>query len=286
MPLAMSLCLPRLLLLPLLLLSAVGHSEAVDLAGAPLAWRRMQESSNDLASLIQLHLQVHPAAPLNGTAVDRALAATAAPAKMQQVEFSFRQKLHDVASTFLDTCHTRKFATAQECTDANRMLKVLIEASESDTDDQVLANCRIRLSMRWFLWRPGPPMSFVEADSDASNTLTWAEFLGVIDNVGGTEATIAPFRPILDVDHDGNITREELHGFMQAGILIRDQLPEVDEFRPHMSTGYCLKLARRIFYKPILPLEMAKPLKILILFAIAVACVLFIVCLTCGSQRK
>mmetsp|Transcript_40301 Transcript_40301/g.93725 ORF Transcript_40301/g.93725 Transcript_40301/m.93725 type:complete len:302 (-) Transcript_40301:256-1161(-) len=272
--------------------------------------RDVQQDSDDLASLVQLSLQRGPGkeradkpqsvtAELQQNATSEPLLlAQQAPVKSfpgadqimkfpewrHDIDLGFRQKLHDLVPRFKSECLRRGFGTEQECETADDELRTLVWATTNVTDENILTGARVRLGLTWFLWQPGPPMSFNLVDMDHNNMLTWKELTDVFG--WPTMFIMLPLRKFLDPDDDGNTTRDELYNYLHSSILVRDQMPQVDQVYPEKPTQEVLTQLQRVFFKPHLPEQLNRVAKVLILLGTAVVSVLVVAYFSCGSPAR
>jgi len=110
---------------------------------------------------------------------------------------------------------------------------------------------RTMLGIHFWLYTPGTMLCFTMLDMDKNKGISYEEMTKLF----GTQA-MAAFNPawkFMDPDGDGSMTREELHNYLRAVILVRGVLPELDGIDPQADTKKCLNMAHRVLSPPAAP---------------------------------
>lgn len=200
----------------------------------------------------------------------------------------FRARVVDAIPKVKTECPTQKYVTGNDCDRALELMQILTNITNGP-EPQFTWQTKIRymLGLHYFLYVPGSMICFQSLDRDASQSISWDEFLAVFG--ADMMKSMEPIFKFMDTSKtttnaDGAVQREELYSFLRAALIIRSVLPEIDAIDPQADTSKCLAMAHRIV---VVPKTTGKPLgkytKLLCIAGIMFGTVLFH-CLFCTGS--
>jgi len=200
----------------------------------------------------------------------------------------FRARLIDAIPKVEADCPKQKYVAGTDCARAVELMTIVTNITDGPEPPKTWeTQIRYMLGLHFFLYIPGSLVSFPMLDKDASKGISWNEFLAVFGP--DMMKSMDPIFKFMDTskgetNRDGEISREELHSFLRAAIIIRSVLPEIDAIDPGADTSKCLAMAHRIV---VVPQVNGKPLgkytKLLCIAGIMLGTVLFH-CLFCTGS--
>lgn len=200
----------------------------------------------------------------------------------------FRSRVVDAIPKAKAECPTQKYVTGNDCNRTVQLMNILTQITNGPEPPKTWqTKIRYMLGLHYFLYVPGSMICFQVLDKDASQGISWDEFLAVFG--ADMMSSMEPIFKFMDTSEgptngDGVISRKELHSFLRAAIIIRSILPEIDAIDPGADTSKCLAMAHRIV---VVPKNTGKPLgkytKLLCIAGIMFGTVLFH-CLFCTGS--
>lgn len=170
-------------------------------------------------------------------------------------EPGFHQKLVKALPLLKEQCYHKLYATKEDCTLAIRMVMSMIKYTDGPEPVWTWhGQIRAMLGLNYWLYSPGTTMCFPMLDRDQSGNVTLEEMTMAfgVQMVKGSQA----IWEFMDQNNDGGFTREELHQYLRACIMIREYLPEVDAMDTKADSKKCLNMAHRVLNAP--PAAMAR----------------------------
>lgn len=164
-------------------------------------------------------------------------------------EPGFHKKLVKALPQLQGDCYKKLYATKDDCDMAVKMVQQFIKATDGPEPMWTWhGQIRMMMGLNFWLYTPGTSMCFPMLDRDQSGNVTLEE----MEQLFGVQA-VANSRAIwefLDLNNDGGFTREELHKYLRASIMIREYLPQVDMMDSKADSRKCLNMAHRVLNPP------------------------------------
>eukprot|EP00421_Protoceratium_reticulatum_P010069 CAMPEP_0168401572 /NCGR_PEP_ID=MMETSP0228-20121227/23179_1 /TAXON_ID=133427 /ORGANISM="Protoceratium reticulatum, Strain CCCM 535 (=CCMP 1889)" /LENGTH=259 /DNA_ID=CAMNT_0008415141 /DNA_START=78 /DNA_END=853 /DNA_ORIENTATION=- len=182
----------------------------------------------------QAHFPIMPGGPGGGD-----------PKAKAQPEIGFHKKMLKALPVLEVECPAKLYTTKEDCGRAVELMKGLINATEGPEPAWTWhAQVKLMIGLSYWLYTPGTPLCFALLDKDQSGGISFDEMVALFGSqLVNTNKDIWNF---MDQDANGTITREELHKYLRAVILIREQLPSIDDMDPTADTKKCLNMAQRV----------------------------------------
>lgn len=170
-------------------------------------------------------------------------------------EPGFHRKLVKALPELQEQCYKKLYATKEDCDLAVRMVTALIK--HTDGPEPVWTwhgQIRAMLGLQYWLYSPGTTLCFPMLDRDQSGNVTLEEMTMAfgVQMVKGNQLVWE----WLDLNGDGGFTREELHRYLRACIMMREYLPEIDMMDTKADSKKCLNMAHRVLNPP--PVAMSR----------------------------
>lgn len=168
----------------------------------------------------------------------------------------FRGRLLATQAEFQGKCPER--ARRNECDVSRNILGALVEISHSHAQEQAqLAGTRsqvhsstetklttrsaMAVSLHHWLHSRRP---FESLDADKSGKISFEEANQGMRSMGLTWDEGERMFPLMDNDHDGELSRDDVFTFLRASVMIRHKIPEIDIIDPEARTEEALHKAR------------------------------------------
>eukprot|EP00411_Alexandrium_monilatum_P015309 CAMPEP_0175254388 /NCGR_PEP_ID=MMETSP0093-20121207/37165_1 /TAXON_ID=311494 /ORGANISM="Alexandrium monilatum, Strain CCMP3105" /LENGTH=316 /DNA_ID=CAMNT_0016548707 /DNA_START=53 /DNA_END=1003 /DNA_ORIENTATION=- len=211
----------------------------------------------------------------------------AGPGKMSPPEQGYHKKVVKALPILQAECKTKPYATEEDCNLAEKLLTMFTMITEGPTPNvTVHGYLRDMVGLSFWLYTPGTMVAFSLLDMDKNTGVTFEEMVKLFGIP--TMAIMHPMWGFLDLDHDGNMTRQELHRYLRAAIMVREVLPELDGMDPTADTRKCLNMAHRVLVAPVQTKRMAFYPKLLSIAGIGIGAFLvhcLISSVTRGSKK-
>lgn len=180
--------------------------------------------------------------------------AEAANFKMSPPEQGYHEQMVKALPVLEGGCKTRPYATEDDCKNAARLLRTMIGATEGPEPTGTWHTVvRQMLSLNFWLYTPGTAHCFGVLDRDHNAGISFEEL--VVSFGAQLMAAVKPVWKHLDQDRSGQVTREELHSYLRAAILVREVLPALDPVDPTIETRKVMGMARRVLTLPAAPMK-------------------------------
>jgi len=206
--------------------------------------------------------------------------------KMPEPEQGYHKKIVKALPVLKEGCSSKAYATEEDCRRAVDLITMLGKISEGPEPMWTWhGQIRLMVGIHFWLYTPGTMIVFTLLDMDRSKGITYEE----LTRIFGPQAmsSMNPVWKHLDQDGDGGITREELHNYLRAAILVRDVLPDLDGIDPKAPTLKCMNMAHRVLAPPAMPMKKMKFYPKLLSIAGIVIGAFAVHCLLCsGSSKK
>uniref|UniRef100_A0A7S1Q380 Calmodulin n=1 Tax=Alexandrium catenella TaxID=2925 RepID=A0A7S1Q380_ALECA len=181
----------------------------------------------------------------------------AASFRMAPPEKGYHKKVVKALPQLQSDCKTKPYATEEDCTMAVNLLTMMGKVTEGPEPFWTWhGHLRNMMGIHFWLYTPGTMLCFTILDMDKSKGISYEE----MGKLFGAQmvATMSPVWKYMDPDGDSIITREELHKYLRAAILVRSVLPELDGVDPTADTRKCLNMAHRVLAPPAMPMKRMK----------------------------
>lgn len=145
-----------------------------------------------------------------------------------------------------------------DCDRAALLAKLLIGASQGPEPPFTWeAMYRGMLGINFWLYVPGTMICYTILDQDDDGAITYSEMSRVFgDGLMNQFAATGLFK-FMDgmqangtIIEDGNITREDLHAYLRAVVVLRDYVPSLDAMDSEAPTQKCMMMSARVLHPP------------------------------------
>jgi len=190
-------------------------------------------------------------------------------------EPGFHRKLVKALPDLKAECNNKLYATRDDCELATKMMESFIKITDGPEPVWTWhGQIRTMMALNFWLYMPGTSFCFSMLDKDQSGNVTLQEMTQLF-GAQAVKSNQAVFG-FLDANNDGAFTREELHKYLRACIMIRDFVPSVDMIDTKADTKKCLNMAHRVLNEPKAAMkQMGFYPKVLCILAILFGAVLF-----------